>query len=48
MDSTGFSITLTQAASLPSTAARAMRLASGSVPQVTTTARNCFSAIVSF
>jgi hypothetical protein len=48
MDSTGFKTTLTQAASLASTAARAIRLASGSVPQVTKTTRDCPSGIVSF
>src|ERR1700736_2824010 len=45
MESTGCRITLTQAASLASMAARAIRFASASVPQVTRTTRHCLSDI---
>src|SRR3984893_6152759 len=45
MESTGLRITLTQAASLASMAARAIRFASASVPQVTRTTRHCLSDI---
>src|ERR1700737_1038593 len=45
MESTGCRITLTQAASLASMAARGIRFASASVPQVTRTTRHCLSGI---
>src|SRR6202162_1762478 len=45
MDSTGFEITLTQAAIFASTTARAILFSSASVPQVTKTSRHCLSGI---